>query len=117
MVRGASQGVSASVANLFLDRGYNVVGNSSNTSRKYELQRSDKLVTASAVERVSRLVNRDVVAQIQPAEWLSDSHSQANLAAAAPPCGPHPETSDAPMSRPLLRICGLPVAAGSFRTS
>jgi NAD(P)-dependent dehydrogenase (short-subunit alcohol dehydrogenase family) len=43
VVTGASQGIGAAVAKLFLDRGYNVVGNSRNISRKNELQRSDKL--------------------------------------------------------------------------
>jgi len=40
---GASQGIGAAVANLFLDRGYNVVGNSRKISQRNELQRSDKL--------------------------------------------------------------------------
>jgi NAD(P)-dependent dehydrogenase (short-subunit alcohol dehydrogenase family) len=40
---GASQGIGAAVANLFLDRGYNVVGNSRKISRKNEPQRSDNL--------------------------------------------------------------------------
>src|SRR5256884_2301006 len=43
LVTGASQGIGAAVANLFLERGYNVVGNSRNISHKNELQRSDKL--------------------------------------------------------------------------
>ncbi|SRR5258708_24626035 len=43
IVTGASQGIGAAVANLFLDRGYNVVGNSRKISHKNELQRSDKL--------------------------------------------------------------------------
>src|SRR6267154_5395219 len=43
IVTGASQGIGAAVANLFLDRGYNVVGNSRNISSRNELQRSDKL--------------------------------------------------------------------------
>jgi NAD(P)-dependent dehydrogenase (short-subunit alcohol dehydrogenase family) len=43
IVTGASQGIGAAVANLFLDRGYNVVGNSRNISKKNELQRSDNL--------------------------------------------------------------------------
>ena len=43
IVTGASQGIGAAVANLFLDRGYNVVGNSRSISRKNELQSSDKL--------------------------------------------------------------------------
>jgi NAD(P)-dependent dehydrogenase (short-subunit alcohol dehydrogenase family) len=44
IVTGASQGIGAAVANLFLDRGYNVVGNSRNISNKNELQRSDNLI-------------------------------------------------------------------------
>ena len=43
IVTGASQGIGAAVANLFLDRGYNVVGTSREISRKNELQRSDKV--------------------------------------------------------------------------
>lgn len=43
IVTGASQGIGAAVANLFLDRGYNVVGNSRKISTKNELQRSDNL--------------------------------------------------------------------------
>ena len=43
IVTGASQGIGAAVANLFLERGYNVVGNSRNISNSNELQRSDKL--------------------------------------------------------------------------
>ena len=41
---GSLPGIGAGIANLFLDRGYNVVANSRNISRKNELQRSDKLV-------------------------------------------------------------------------
>src|ERR1700681_2875283 len=43
IVTGASQGIGAAVANLFLDRGYNVLGNSRKISHKNELQRSDRL--------------------------------------------------------------------------
>lgn len=43
IVTGASQGIGAAVANLFLERGYNVVGTSRNISSKNELQRSDNL--------------------------------------------------------------------------
>jgi len=44
IVTGASQGIGAAVANLFLERGYNVVANSRNITRKNELSRSDRLV-------------------------------------------------------------------------
>lgn len=43
IVTGASQGIGAAVANLFLERGYNVVANSRHISQKNELQRSDNL--------------------------------------------------------------------------
>jgi NAD(P)-dependent dehydrogenase (short-subunit alcohol dehydrogenase family) len=43
IVTGASQGIGAGIANEFLDRGYNVVANSRNISRKNELKRSDNL--------------------------------------------------------------------------
>jgi NAD(P)-dependent dehydrogenase (short-subunit alcohol dehydrogenase family) len=43
IVTGASQGIGAAVANLLLDRGYNVVANSRNISKKNELQRSDNI--------------------------------------------------------------------------
>jgi NAD(P)-dependent dehydrogenase (short-subunit alcohol dehydrogenase family) len=43
IVTGASQGIGAAVANLLLDRGYNVVANSRHISQKNELQRSDNL--------------------------------------------------------------------------
>ena len=46
VVTGASQGIGAATANLFLERGYNVVANSRNISHKNELQRSDKLALA-----------------------------------------------------------------------
>jgi NAD(P)-dependent dehydrogenase (short-subunit alcohol dehydrogenase family) len=43
IVTGASQGIGAAVANLFLDRGYNVVGNSRHISNKNEIRRTDNL--------------------------------------------------------------------------
>ena len=43
IVTGASQGIGAAVANLFLERGYNVVANSRNILSKNELTRSDRL--------------------------------------------------------------------------
>src|SRR4030081_3606890 len=75
IVTGASQGIGAAVANLFLDRGYNVVGNSRRISTENQLPRSDKQtlvdgdiglastagkIVANAVERfgsVDALVN------------------------------------------------------------
>ncbi len=41
IVTGASQGIGVAVANLFLDRGYNVVANSRRITQKNELQRSE----------------------------------------------------------------------------
>jgi NAD(P)-dependent dehydrogenase (short-subunit alcohol dehydrogenase family) len=43
IVTGVSQGIGAAVANLFLDRGYNVLGNSRKINYRNELQRSDRL--------------------------------------------------------------------------
>jgi NAD(P)-dependent dehydrogenase (short-subunit alcohol dehydrogenase family) len=43
IVTGASQGIGAAVANLFLDRDYNVVGNSRRITQKNELQSSKNL--------------------------------------------------------------------------
>jgi NAD(P)-dependent dehydrogenase (short-subunit alcohol dehydrogenase family) len=43
IVTGASQGIGAAVASLFLERGYNVVGNSRNIIRKNDLPQSDKI--------------------------------------------------------------------------
>ena len=43
IVTGASQGIGAAVANLFLDRGYNVVGNSRMITHRNELQSSKNL--------------------------------------------------------------------------
>ena len=75
IVTGASQGIGAAVANLFLERGYNVVANSRNILSKNELTSSDRLalvdgdigqestaqrVVATAVERfgsIEALVN------------------------------------------------------------
>ena len=43
IVTGASQGIGAAIANLFLERGYNVVANSRRITQKNELQRSDHI--------------------------------------------------------------------------
>ena len=59
IVTGASQGIGAAVANLFLDRGYNVVANSRRITQKNELQISKSLALvdgdiglASTAERI-----------------------------------------------------------------
>ena len=89
IVTGASQGIGAAIANLALDRGYNVVGNSRKISDKNELQRSDKLalvdgdiglastaelIVATALKRfgsVDALVNNAGVAVGGPVEEVS----------------------------------------------
>jgi NAD(P)-dependent dehydrogenase (short-subunit alcohol dehydrogenase family) len=43
IVTGASQGIGAAVATLFIERGYNVVATSRRITQKNELQRSDNL--------------------------------------------------------------------------
>jgi NAD(P)-dependent dehydrogenase (short-subunit alcohol dehydrogenase family) len=43
IVTGASQGIGAAVVNLFLDRGYNVLGNSRNIEKDNQLSRADNL--------------------------------------------------------------------------
>jgi NAD(P)-dependent dehydrogenase (short-subunit alcohol dehydrogenase family) len=43
IVTGCSQGIGAAAPYLFLDRGYNVLGNSRKISHKNELQRSNHL--------------------------------------------------------------------------
>jgi NAD(P)-dependent dehydrogenase (short-subunit alcohol dehydrogenase family) len=43
IVTGASQGIGAAVANLFLDRGYNVLGTSRHISKKSELKKTEHL--------------------------------------------------------------------------
>ena len=45
IVTGASQGIGAAVVNLFLDRGYNVVGNSRNIEKESQLPRADNLAS------------------------------------------------------------------------
>ena len=66
VVTGASQGIGAAITNLFLDRGYNVVGTSRHISSKNELKRSDNLAlvdgdigqTATAQHVVETAVER-----------------------------------------------------------
>jgi Ohr subfamily peroxiredoxin len=50
IVTGASQGIGAAVVNLFLDRGYNVVGNSRNIEKKNQLPRADNLAVVGGDE-------------------------------------------------------------------
>jgi NAD(P)-dependent dehydrogenase (short-subunit alcohol dehydrogenase family) len=66
IVTGASQGIGAAITNLFLTRGYNVVGTSRHISSKNEVKRSDHLAlvdgdigqTATAQHVVETAVER-----------------------------------------------------------
>ena len=84
IVTGASQGIGAAVVSLFLDRGYNVVGNSRNIEKKSELPHADNLavvggdigraataarIVETAIERFGRidaLVNNAGVFIVKP---------------------------------------------------
>jgi NAD(P)-dependent dehydrogenase (short-subunit alcohol dehydrogenase family) len=66
IVTGASQGIGAAVANLFLERGYNVVANSRHITQGNELQRSENIalvdgdiaLPATAAKLVATAVQR-----------------------------------------------------------
>ena len=62
---GASQGIGAGIANLFLDRGYNVVANSRRISQKNELQRSDRLVTIDGDIALAATADKLVAAALE----------------------------------------------------
>jgi short-subunit dehydrogenase len=67
IVTGASQGIGASIATLFLDRGYNVVGTSRHISSKNELRQSDHLAL------VDGDIGQTATAQQESRQLLSDS--------------------------------------------
>jgi NAD(P)-dependent dehydrogenase (short-subunit alcohol dehydrogenase family) len=64
IVTGASQGIGAAIANLFIDRGYNVVANSRNISSRNTLHRSDNLALVDGdiglVQTAEKLVSTAV---------------------------------------------------------
>jgi NAD(P)-dependent dehydrogenase (short-subunit alcohol dehydrogenase family) len=65
IVTGASQGIGAAVANLFLERGYNVVGTSRNISSKNELRRSDNLALVDGDIGLEETAQRVVETAVQ----------------------------------------------------
>jgi NAD(P)-dependent dehydrogenase (short-subunit alcohol dehydrogenase family) len=65
IVTGASQGIGAGIANLFLERGYNVVANSRRISQKNELQRSDRLVTIDGDISLAATADKLVAAALE----------------------------------------------------
>ncbi len=65
IVTGASQGIGAAAANLFLERGYNVVGNSRHISQKNELRRSDNLALVEGDIALPETAERVIAAAIE----------------------------------------------------
>jgi NAD(P)-dependent dehydrogenase (short-subunit alcohol dehydrogenase family) len=65
IVTGASQGIGAGIANLFLERGYNVVANSRRISQKNELQRSDRLATIDGDISLAATADKLVAAALE----------------------------------------------------
>jgi NAD(P)-dependent dehydrogenase (short-subunit alcohol dehydrogenase family) len=65
IVTGASQGIGAAVANLFLDRGYNVVANSRRINKRNELQRSDHVVLVDGDIALAATADKLVAAAVE----------------------------------------------------
>jgi NAD(P)-dependent dehydrogenase (short-subunit alcohol dehydrogenase family) len=64
-VTGASQGIGAAIANLFLERGYNVIANSRNITRKSELQHSERLALVDGDVALATTAEKIVAAAVE----------------------------------------------------
>jgi NAD(P)-dependent dehydrogenase (short-subunit alcohol dehydrogenase family) len=65
IVTGASQGIGAAVANLFIDRGYNVVANSRTISHKNDLQSAENLAVVEGDIGLAATAGRIVDAALE----------------------------------------------------
>lgn len=65
LVTGASQGIGAGVANLLLERGYNVVGTSRKINEKNDLKRSDFLALVDGDIALSSTAERVVATALE----------------------------------------------------
>ncbi|HEY7638771.1 MAG TPA: SDR family NAD(P)-dependent oxidoreductase [Steroidobacteraceae bacterium] len=65
VVTGASQGIGAGVANLFLERGYNVVANSRRIGKQHELQSSERLALVDGDIALAGTADRIVAAALE----------------------------------------------------
>jgi len=79
IVTGASQGIGAAIANLFLERSYNVVGNSRNINRTNELQRSDKLALVDGDIGVASTAEMIVSTAVQRFGWVDALVNNAGI--------------------------------------
>jgi len=84
IVTGASQGIGAAVANLFLDRGYNVVGNSRHISAKNELKRSDNLALVDGDIGQLATAQRVIATAVERFGWVDGLVNNAGIFFAKP---------------------------------
>src|SRR4029078_4400031 len=84
IVTGASQGIGAGVANLFLERGYNVVANSRRITQKNALQRSDNVALVDGDIPVPATAAQLVDTAVQRFGWVDTLVNNAGIFMAKP---------------------------------